>query len=97
MSDAVKWAILGVVVVGLLATIIALTGLNPDFGGIISAYNDLIAIIRPYTSLASGLIGYVFPPQLHGTVLAVLAYIIIKPFVKIFINLLRGIYAWVFK
>lgn len=97
MSDAAKWTLLAVAIVGLIASIIALTGLNPDLTAIYDAYYEFIGIIRPYTSFASGLIGYVFPPQLHGTVLVVLGYIIIKPFVKIVINISRGIYAWIFK
>ena len=97
LSDAAKWALLAAAIIGLIATIITLTGLTPNFKGITSAYSEFVGIISPYTSLASGLIGYVFPEVLHNTVLAVLGYIIIKPFVKIIINITRGIYAWIFK
>lgn len=97
MGELVKWAFLAAAVAGLIAIIITLTGFEPDFQAYLETYNDFLDIIRPYTQFGAGLIGYVFPSAFHPLVIVVFAYMISKPFVTMFLNVLRGVYAWIFK
>lgn len=97
MGELVKWALLAAAVAGLIASIIFLTGFEPDFEAYLESYNEFLEILRPYTQFGAGLIGYVFPAALHPLVIVVFAYMISKPFVTMFLNILRGVFAWIFK
>lgn len=97
MSNAVKWALLGVGAVVLIGMVLALPISNINIEALTSGIVDIVEVISPYTNFARGLINNFLTPAGVNILNGVLIWMFAKFAILIPIKIVVWAYHFIFR